>query len=494
MNKQVFNPYLPLHVHIPDGEPHVFGDRVYVYGSHDEEGGSDFCVLDYEVWSAPVNDLTSWSCPGTAYRAKQDPTWTPTRDYAMYASDCVQGNDGRYYLYYAMSGGHFTGPMHVAVSDKPDGPFEYYGCVRHPDGRDMTAYITFDPAVMNDDGVIRLYYGWSLDFIDQKIEELDLDEVHEFTKRFFEKSEEDVAALPEALMGANAVELEDDMLTIRHFPRRIVPGPIEAVGTGFEGHAFFEASSIRKIGDLYYFVYSSQHQHELCYATSRYPDRDFTFGGVIISNGDIGVDGRARKDRLMMTGNNHGGLLEIGGQWYIFYHRQTHRNTYSRQGCAEKIFFDAGGHIAQVEMTSCGLNDGPLHTRGSYPASICCCLTNGHMPHACNDNAPLPMPAITHEGEDHFISGIEEGVLVGYKYFAFAGETTLRITLRGEAAGKLYILLDDKETAAAAVTPGEAWHTAHAQLRAEGTHALYLKYEGEGSLDIRAFAFDAQEE
>ena len=53
MKKQVYNPYLPLHVHIPDGEPHVFGDRVYVYGSHDEEGGSDFCVLDYEVWSAP---------------------------------------------------------------------------------------------------------------------------------------------------------------------------------------------------------------------------------------------------------------------------------------------------------------------------------------------------------------------------------------------------------------------------------------------------------
>ena len=101
MKKQVYNPYLPLHVHIPDGEPHVFGDRVYVYGSHDEEGGSDFCVLDYEVWSAPVNDLTDWSCPGTAYRAKQDPTWGEKRDYAMYASDCVQGNDGRYYLYYS---------------------------------------------------------------------------------------------------------------------------------------------------------------------------------------------------------------------------------------------------------------------------------------------------------------------------------------------------------------------------------------------------------
>ena len=37
--KQIFNPYLPLNEYIPDGEPHVFGDRVYVYGSHDKENG-----------------------------------------------------------------------------------------------------------------------------------------------------------------------------------------------------------------------------------------------------------------------------------------------------------------------------------------------------------------------------------------------------------------------------------------------------------------------
>lgn len=30
-----FNPYLPSWEYIPDGEPYVFGDRVYVYGSHD---------------------------------------------------------------------------------------------------------------------------------------------------------------------------------------------------------------------------------------------------------------------------------------------------------------------------------------------------------------------------------------------------------------------------------------------------------------------------
>lgn len=37
------NPYLPHHEYIPDGEPRLFGDRVYIYGSHDLFG-SDFFV------------------------------------------------------------------------------------------------------------------------------------------------------------------------------------------------------------------------------------------------------------------------------------------------------------------------------------------------------------------------------------------------------------------------------------------------------------------
>ena len=28
--EQIYNPYLPLYEHIPDGEPHVFGDRLFL--------------------------------------------------------------------------------------------------------------------------------------------------------------------------------------------------------------------------------------------------------------------------------------------------------------------------------------------------------------------------------------------------------------------------------------------------------------------------------
>ena len=45
--KQVFNPYLPSWEYIPDGEPHKFDGRIYVYGSHDKFNGRTFCMNDY---------------------------------------------------------------------------------------------------------------------------------------------------------------------------------------------------------------------------------------------------------------------------------------------------------------------------------------------------------------------------------------------------------------------------------------------------------------
>ena len=134
-------------------------------------------------------------------------------------------------------------------------------------------------------------------------------------------------------MGPCTVTVGDDMMTVTSEPRHIIPADV--TGTSFAAHPFFEASSIRKIGEKYYFIYSSWQNHELCYATSDYPDRDFVFGGTIVSNGDVGYQGRAEKDRLNMTGTTHGSIENINGQWYVFYHRLTHKSDYSRQACAE---------------------------------------------------------------------------------------------------------------------------------------------------------------
>ena len=49
------NPYLPGKTYIPDGEPYIFNDRIYIFGSHDEIGADQYCTGSYVGWSAPVN-------------------------------------------------------------------------------------------------------------------------------------------------------------------------------------------------------------------------------------------------------------------------------------------------------------------------------------------------------------------------------------------------------------------------------------------------------
>lgn len=80
-------------------------------------------------------------------------------------------------------------------------------------------------------------------------------------------------------------------------------------GTSFEEYGFFEASSIRKVGEKYYFVYSSHKSHELCYAVSDKPDIDFVYCGTLISNGDIGQNGRTSPVNVL--GNNQLPILIV---------------------------------------------------------------------------------------------------------------------------------------------------------------------------------------
>ena len=540
MKKQAFNPFLPLNEYIPDGEPHVFGDRVYHYGSHDREGGWTFCMDDYVVYSAPIDDLADWRCEGVSYRAEQDPDYSEYK--YMYAPDVVCGNDGRYYLYYCMAGeygyGGYSRPISVAVSDKPAGPFEYLGHVKYPDGSVMMKYVCFDPAVMNDNGTIRLYYGTQYDY--EEREDFDTNpEYLEIETGMFGKTREQILEYrkhPEScpsgdpndkdsINGAVMAVLEDDMLTVKEAPHHIIPYKVK--GTSFEAHPFFEGSSMRKVGDTYYFIYSSWQNHELCYATSKYPDRDFVFRGTVVSNGDVGYNGRTVKEKANMTGTTHGSIIEINGQWYVFYHRLTHKSDYSRQACAEKISIDKDGSVKQVEVTSCGLNSGPLEAKSGcrYPAVIACNLTNGHMPHGSNSVYQTEFPNVTNIGEDRFIAEIEDGTLIGYKYFNFENVNTVSVTARIEAAENkvvyngpiridercvsddkdevrtekhadtapvLEIYLEENGEKAGEISIGNSaeWTEYRSDVKIpDGVHALYFVYHGSEKIQLKEIAF-----
>ena len=122
--KQIYNPYLPSYEYIPDGEPHVFNGRLYIYGSHDRFGGDDYCLNDYVCWSAPVRDLSDWRYEGVIYKKSQHPY--PVGRNLLFAPDVALGKDGRYYLYYSVAD---SAIMSVAVCDEPAGQYVYYGDV-----------------------------------------------------------------------------------------------------------------------------------------------------------------------------------------------------------------------------------------------------------------------------------------------------------------------------------------------------------------------------
>ena len=479
MKQQAFNPYLPSYEYVPDGEPYVFGDRLYVYGSHDAFGGKGFCVNDYVLWSAPVDDLGNWRYDGVIYERRKDPRNPKGRQY-MNAPDVCVGPDGRYYLYYQLQMENITS---VAVAERPEGPFEYYGFVKHPDGRPYgkgkDAY-NFDPSVMmDDDGRIYMYTGFSPD--------------SGFLRRLMELR-------GGTYNGGTVVELEQDMLTLAGPEQPTISGKLFAAGTEFAEHAFFEASSIRKINGIYYLVYSSILSHELCYATSAHPMGPWKYGGTIVSNGDIGLPGVTADKARNYTGNTHGGMVCVKGQWYIFYHRQTNQQMCARQGCAEKITILPDGSIPQVEMTSCGLNDGPLRGVGHYEARIACNLwgKKGTFPYSKVRMRDSEHPYFTQSGvdreslPDQYIANMSDGATAGFKYFDFssAHPKEIRVTIRGSGTGRLLVSTQSEmdRVASIPVSPSAAWRSSQAEFTCpDGVSALYFRYHGSGTIDFKSF-------
>lgn len=491
MRKLGMNPYLPFWETVADAEPHIFDGRLYVFGSHDNLRGKAFCTEDYVGWSASVDDLSDWRCEGIIYSKMQDPLngasydgklpeidmpiGTQETPHYLYAPDVAKGPDGRFYLYYSLD---FTNVISVAVCDTPAGHYEFLDFVRTEDGQIPDVGRWFDPAILSEESGNYLYYGFAPAFKFPGMED-------------------------KMYPGAQMVRLADDMHTIISDPVCVANGIDTAKGTSYEEHPFFEASSIRKIRDTYYFVYSSLQGNELCYGTAETPEGPFAYQGVLISNGDIGLHGNTLAVNYM--GNNHGGLVEIGDKVYIFGHRHTHGTQFSRQGTAEPVKILEDGSIPQVEVTSCGLNGGPLPAKGEYPSYIACHLTEEDRSKVGNalmggPGEPVPkfpekMPYITEEaalegekGLKPFIKNMHSGTVAGFKYFEFYGdETELKAEIRGH--GSMEVRLDEPEGECIAVISAESeeWKQITDEIKPQkGIHALYFRVK-EGILDFAMF-------
>ena len=452
------NPYMPLWEHVPDGEPRVFehnGEkRVYVYGSHDIEKDK-YCGRNYVVWSAPVNDLTNWKCHGVSYETHYDSI--------LYAPDVVKKGD-TYYLYAAERCGSL---VVVASSKTPWGPFE----------NPVETKLGFDPGVLvDDDGKVYAYWGG--------------------------------CAAP-----CYIAELEDDMATIKE--GTLVENPLGHSTCPWDpkddGHislvdAFFEASSPRKVMGKYVYIYSKRYEipvpelgvFEPCNGFLSYRQSDSPFGpfrdggDISFNGGEILHDSEGLGTMTYRWGNNHGSIMEIEGKWYVFYHRQTGTDEYSRQAMLEPIDVAMGGdgrlYIGDVkylggepvsskpvEMTSQGAHINGLDVRKWISAGYACHLFGSR--HYANIKP-------VYDKNDDISAPITSGTTVGFRYLQFGTVPPKRVTivLAKESSVKVNVRLDSykgRVIASADFAGGESEVSTPVTAGVIGKHAVYFEFVSE---------------
>ncbi|MCR4824840.1 MAG: family 43 glycosylhydrolase [Bacteroidales bacterium] len=431
------NPYLPLWEYIPDGEPYLFEDpdhpgqyRVYIYGSHDIEQTA-YCGRNQVVWSAAVDDLRHWRFDGVIFESVNDALGRPLnadgKGDILYAPDVTEkvGPDGKktYYLYPNNQARGRNGM--IARADRPDGPFTV--CNWDPgDPTRTVGVLGFDPAVfIDDDGRVYGYWGFQESW----------------------GAELDPETLCTVKKGTQAVR---DMVS----------------SCKQEGvFRFFEASSMRKVKDKYIFIYSRitaegefglpAANGNLAWAWSSSPLGPWTYGGTLIDVRARDVDAAGNTICTAAPGGNtHGGIAEIGGRWYIFYHRQTGLGGYDRQAMVSPIELrvtegpDGKVELREAEYTSEGFELGGLDPLERHSAGIACWFTGPRpaekdgLGNKYYGSYIQPLRPAWDGGSDPYDLRINHnpvvnntaGSVVGYKYFNFDG-------LRAARAKKLLVRL-----------------------------------------------------
>jgi hypothetical protein len=416
------NPIVPPGLYIADPSAHVWKDgKMYVYGSRDESP-KYYCSWDYYVLSS--SDLRTWEVTRDVFASKGPHDQVPYSDDYLYAPD-VQYKDGVYYLYFCLASNVKT--EGVAMSRSPTGPFTNARVI------DVKGYNQIDPAVfVDDDG--QAYYIWG-----------------QFTAK--------MAKLKPDMTEIDETTIKDHVLTEKE-------------------HFFHEGGYMVKRKGIYYFIYAhmgrGNRPTSIGYATSRSPMGPFTYGGVIIDNdhSDPGV------------WNNHGSIVEMNGQWYVFYHRSTHGSKTMRKACVEPITFNDDGSIDEVEMTSQGAGP-PLKATDPIDAERACLLYGN-----------VRIQAFEAANEE--LGGIQDDDRAGYKYIDF-GTGVEQVTVRvapGASPGRIVLALDQMWSRPIATIDvpgggdGRTWTTVTARVQgAAGVRALWLRFRGDGPDLFRVDSF-----
>ena len=201
--------------------------------------------------------------------------------------------------------------------------------------------------------------------------------------------------------------------------------------------------------------------------------------------------------------------MEVNGQWYVFYHRQTGRDEYSRQAMLEpidaaqgkdgkiflgKITYRKGEPAASrpVEMTSQRPQVNGLDARQWISAGYACHLYGGKM------QAYIAPVYDQREDVSAPVKDISDGTGIGFRYLQFGCTTPESLTVRMTAYRPVRVKVrvdtrDGKEIACFGAVPGQNDYTVPVKGAGIGKHAVYFLFETEGdtpAAEMDRFTFD----
>jgi hypothetical protein len=510
------NPFLPSNEFVPDGEPRVFGERVYLYGSHDIAGArTRVCAGDYVCYSALLDDLGGWRYEGVIFERRQDPyvrRVANKRDpfgtvSGLFAPDVIRIGDA-YFLYYGV--GMSRSGFGVATARSPTGPFEYLGRVRYPEtdrprawcddqdgiddgdwafgkgrgpfhrGRPFLSEYPYDPAVLFHDSRVYLYFG----LLNCSVVELDPSDKRTVIRN---------AATGEYVTPIFRSTLARHVRALTSRRRRET--------------AFINGPSVREIDGrfcLSYFAAGGGRFFGMYHAVADDPLGPFQPVGPLVSLGNAWKNTPpGPTDRV---GNIHGGMFESNGTWYQIYHRQT---ADGRQACATPLARTPQGWFAHAEYTSMGFDSSALDAFRVWPAYIACHLVGPRRPRRRSRRPSIvlrehPGGTVDESGRRtlQVLSSTYLGGTVGFKYLDFGavpGTHAALIELDARSSGCIQVYLDAPHTGPliatlpiSATRVGAGWSVVEAETTpVAGCHAVFIVFQPDrGQIgDLSFFGF-----